>query len=448
MIEEDKDWSFRESFGRCWLRFIADLEGLTFQPQPFILQCWPTREEAHLVPRPVGGKKLEQRRKHNQALIEIAKPCLESLSLSLANFPHLVFLYDCDAIVLEVFGKTEGVLDEEERRRWGLCPGGNWMESAVGPNGAGTCLALDQPVVIMGEEECVIPFHGWSSFGVPLHDEERIIGALVMMVPREYGTPAKFVRVMEISHIIEREYKLRKLLLSMHEKSQEHLITAKVAAQAAHEIKNPLSTLRVIFQILQLVDNDPQTTRLAQGGICQVDRLSKLIGNIMMLVKPTYVKTEKIILAEIVEAVIAEYRPFLGDVELIWTNRAGDVSLEGNGDLLGVAIGNLCSNALDAMEGRGRLIIELDLLCDGVNLSVTDTGPGFPPELQNHFFEPFYTSKPEGTGLGLIIARQIVTITHRGQLGIESSSQGTKVNIWLPLSTAEKSPTVPARAQG
>jgi signal transduction histidine kinase len=94
---------------------------------------------------------------------------------------------------------------------------------------------------------------------------------------------------------------------------------------------------------------------------------------------------------------------------------------------------NLIKNAIHAMTKGGVLTLETDVSADGIVLSVGDTGGGIPSEQINRIFEPFYTTKKKGTGLGLMIVRRIVR-DHGGHINVESHvGQGTVFRIWLPL---------------
>jgi signal transduction histidine kinase len=94
---------------------------------------------------------------------------------------------------------------------------------------------------------------------------------------------------------------------------------------------------------------------------------------------------------------------------------------------------NLIKNAIQAMTRAGVLTIETNASADGVVLSIGDTGGGIPADQLKRIFEPFYTTKKKGSGLGLMIVQRIIQ-EHRGQIKIESHvGQGTIFRIWLPL---------------
>jgi signal transduction histidine kinase len=94
---------------------------------------------------------------------------------------------------------------------------------------------------------------------------------------------------------------------------------------------------------------------------------------------------------------------------------------------------NLIKNAIQAMSRGGTLTLQTDSGVDGVLLIVGDTGGGIPQEQINRIFEPFYTTKKKGSGLGLMIVQRIVR-EHKGRIELESHvGQGTVFRIWLPL---------------
>jgi signal transduction histidine kinase len=94
---------------------------------------------------------------------------------------------------------------------------------------------------------------------------------------------------------------------------------------------------------------------------------------------------------------------------------------------------NIALNGVEALDGRGRVGIGVGLRGSSVAIAVSDTGRGMPPEERRRIFDPFYSRKSAGTGLGLTLARRIVT-AHGGQIEVESTpGRGTCLTILLPL---------------
>ncbi len=96
---------------------------------------------------------------------------------------------------------------------------------------------------------------------------------------------------------------------------------------------------------------------------------------------------------------------------------------------------NLIDNAAYAMDGKGEITISTDATEGGIQIDITDDGPGIPPEIQSRIFDAFFTTKPpgQGTGLGLDISHNIIVLKHRGELLLESEPGKTRVTVRLPL---------------
>jgi signal transduction histidine kinase len=121
-----------------------------------------------------------------------------------------------------------------------------------------------------------------------------------------------------------------------------------------------------------------------------------------------------------------------------------------NAGQLGQALFNLVQNAIDAMEGQGRVTVRAAAESDGARIDVIDTGPGVLPELRKRIFEPFFTTKDVGrsSGLGLAVCRQIIVENHRGSLELDAEhSPGARFVIRLPRlapPASTGSPAVPS----
>jgi signal transduction histidine kinase len=100
--------------------------------------------------------------------------------------------------------------------------------------------------------------------------------------------------------------------------------------------------------------------------------------------------------------------------------------------LMSQALQHLMDNAMEAMAHGGQLALEVTPEPQGVHLTLRDTGVGIPPEDLPYLFDPFFSTKPDGTGMGLTKVHQVIS-DHRGEIQIKSTpGQGTEVDIWLP----------------
>ena len=94
---------------------------------------------------------------------------------------------------------------------------------------------------------------------------------------------------------------------------------------------------------------------------------------------------------------------------------------------------NLVLNSLEAMNGQGQLALQTTTHDGELAVTITDNGPGIPAKALPHIFEPFYTTKPTGTGLGLAVVQGIIK-EHRGRVHVESKNgHGTSIRIYLPI---------------
>jgi two-component system sensor histidine kinase PilS (NtrC family) len=124
------------------------------------------------------------------------------------------------------------------------------------------------------------------------------------------------------------------------------------------------------------------------------------------------------------------------------------VIVEGDEDLLHRAVFNLALNAVQASPNDGKVSVELAALTStdapaglsfdrgGVAIRVTDSGPGIPEVIRDRLFDPFFTTRPGGTGLGLSVVHRAIE-AHRGFVFIDSDTRGTRVTVLLPASQAE-----------
>ncbi len=208
--------------------------------------------------------------------------------------------------------------------------------------------------------------------------------------------------------------------------------TARLSMGIAHEIRNPLSSIRGAAQELTR-GNDPRLTAMI---LRESDRLDRILGEFLFyarLATPRLVRCDLgRVLGETVETVRS--RPEARDVA--WQVDLSDAGVvEADPEQLGRLFLNLLINAVQAMEGRGAVSLRAQRLArkgvPGAVVTVADTGPGIRGEATARVFEPFYTTKGEGTGLGLALAAR-VTAAHRGEIRLLEPSPGACFEVWLP----------------
>ncbi len=211
----------------------------------------------------------------------------------------------------------------------------------------------------------------------------------------------------------------------------------ELAAGVAHEIRNPLAA---IVNATTLLDRDDLTSdeRASTLGAVKKEarRLNGIVSEFLAFARPGVPKRTVGDIREVVDHVarlIREDRPRAGEV---LTEVHVDPSVPRfafDPDQLTQVLWNVARNGIEAIEGRGRLRMDVVRQNGGVAIAVSDTGRGIPPEEQRRIFEPFYSRKRGGTGLGLAIVRRIVS-AHGGRIEVESApGKGTRFVIHLPL---------------
>lgn len=204
-----------------------------------------------------------------------------------------------------------------------------------------------------------------------------------------------------------------------------------LAAGAAHEIRNPLNAISVGLQRLRLEfapaaaqDREEYEgfTRLMQA---EVARLNTIVDRFLALARPLRLSLSQESLAGLLSEVLA----LLGSqasaqgVEVRTALGAPDVRVRMDRQQLTQAFMNVLLNALQAMPGGGRLEVRVAATAARVEVRVADTGPGIPPEHADRIFEPYFTTKEGGTGLGLALSRKIVQ-EHGGDIRLEPNPAG------------------------
>lgn len=238
-----------------------------------------------------------------------------------------------------------------------------------------------------------------------------------------------------------------------------------LAASVAHEIGNPLNALHIHLQLMEREVKKLKPAAPARGGLGsrgraqvlsgntdtadaankleqylsvakgEINRLDYIVTQFLQAIRPAPLQLKAVPLNEVVERTIELLRPEL-------ENRGINVKMKLARQLPATpidptqtqqALVNLVKNAMQAMTRDGTLTLQTGANDEAVWVSVADTGGGIPQEQINRIFEPFYTTKKKGTGLGLMIVQRIVR-AHNGRIELDSHvGRGTTFRLWLPL---------------
>jgi signal transduction histidine kinase len=212
----------------------------------------------------------------------------------------------------------------------------------------------------------------------------------------------------------------------------------ELAAGVAHEIRNPLAAIVNATTLLGVEETLTSEERAHTLGVVKKEarRLNRILSDFLIFARPREPKRLAGDIREIVDHVGALIREDPGrahDVELSVRVDPAVPSFPFDADQITQVVWNIALNGVEAMDGCGQLDIAVSLRGAHVAIAISDTGRGMPAEERRRVFEPFYSRKPAGTGLGLTIARRIVA-AHGGRIEIESTlGRGACFTVLLPL---------------
>lgn len=211
-------------------------------------------------------------------------------------------------------------------------------------------------------------------------------------------------------------------------------VIGQMAAAIAHEIRNPLSSLKGFTQLQE--ERYPNKNDFYPIMISEIDRINSIVNDLMTLGKPKDLQFSKANIEEIIAYTLSiiQYQAEKQEIS-VETIIAGPLPpLECDSKQLKQVFINLLKNAVESMPDGGKLQVKVRVV-DGrkMLISIEDEGCGIKDENILNLGEPFYTTKQNGTGLGLLVTNQIIN-DHKGKLTFESRvGIGTKVDVILPI---------------
>ena len=229
--------------------------------------------------------------------------------------------------------------------------------------------------------------------------------------------------------------------LQRHLGQHQRLIAmGEMAAGLAHQVRTPLaSSLLFASQLKHSTLDDSSRIQVAEKVINQLRQLETLISDMLMFSRSGYSGEENItvdvLLADLATAVsnMCEQR----DINLLISSDTPTHRIKGNPRILGSALLNLANNAIQAIGKNGTLHLHAhDGLENTVEVCVIDDGPGIPENIKKDLFKPFFTTRSDGTGLGLAVV-QAVARAHGGSVRVDSvEGQGCRFVVQLPIASS------------
>ncbi len=235
----------------------------------------------------------------------------------------------------------------------------------------------------------------------------------------------------EIGKVVVLRDITRERELEEENKRKERLSAmGEMAVTIAHEIRNPLGSIELFAGLIRK-EGDPEVKRWAESITKVVKSINNLISNMLIFTRPLHVEKELLELKEVVEECAEAATHALREKGIELEIKGKAIRAWADRELLKQAILNLLINAIQAIEDRGSITVEVGERENEAFISVTDTGCGIPKEVQKKVFDPFFSTKKRGTGLGLAIVHRIVE-AHHGRITLSSVPGRTTFTIYLP----------------
>jgi len=244
-----------------------------------------------------------------------------------------------------------------------------------------------------------------------------------------------------------------KIQKSKNENPEQLEVLSKLTGQLAHEIKNPLSTIKVNLKLISEELNDlssAESVSISQGGVSQrftralrkiaiiqkeTDRLEQILDSFLRYLDRDELRLASVDVNELISDMIDFYTPQAYSYSVTIRQSLYDKSLicRLDADMLKQVILNLFINAQQAMSEGGELMVRTTRQEEDAVIQISDTGSGIKPEELPHIFDAYYSSRPQGRGLGLPTTKKIIE-SHGGTIRVDSATgKGTSFTIRLPI---------------
>jgi signal transduction histidine kinase len=243
---------------------------------------------------------------------------------------------------------------------------------------------------------------------------------------------------------MELEERVREKTEALQRAQAENVQTEKLAtlgylsAGMAHEIRNPLNSITLFVQLIKTGLEDQEKLEYIERILKEADRIDTILGKLLDASKRPRFELKDVHVQQVIEQALEFFRPQL-DLHRIRVERdfrRTPPAIQADPSEIEQIFTNLFLNSIYEMSDGGVLTISLDVDESHIIARVADTGRGIPEKNLNNIFDPFFTSKSRGSGLGLAVVLRIVK-TYKGKIEVEQTSeQGTTFRVMLPLTTS------------
>ncbi|MEW5568914.1 ATP-binding protein [Rossellomorea marisflavi] len=232
--------------------------------------------------------------------------------------------------------------------------------------------------------------------------------------------------------IIGRDITQQKVAEEMLLRNEKLSVVGELAAGIAHEIRNPLTSIKGFIQLLE--ENEHVSDRYLTIMSTEMDRINQIVGELLILSKPHLRESRPFDIREVLDYVgkVMGHEALMKGINLKVDLPQEPVEIVGDRNQCIQVVINITKNAIESME-EGLITIKAHCLEEEILITVQDQGAGIPADRLERLGEPFFTLKEKGMGLGLTISQKIIE-GHKGSLKIESElGEGTRVTIGFPI---------------
>jgi two-component system, sporulation sensor kinase E len=248
---------------------------------------------------------------------------------------------------------------------------------------------------------------------VPIHVNEQAVGIYAM-----------------VCNITEKK-RTEELL----RKSDKLSVIGQLAAGVAHEIRNPLTSIKGFVQLLAMSNSDETNQRYYNIMLSEIDRINFIVSEFLVLAKPQIISFQQKDIIGLLESVIILLSPqaIMNNIQIVSAFESDNLYINCEENHLKQVFINILKNAMESMPGGGEIFVNVrSIEGDEIAIQFMDEGHGIPQDRLHKLGTPFYSTKEKGTGLGLVVSYKIIE-EHRGQMNIYSLiDHGTTVELILP----------------
>ena len=377
-----------------------------------------------------------------EAFDKAVRKATESFHVNLINLYSLdegFIIYSTDpSLIRKKTVKTEGYLKaskgdisteliSEDKNLWGL-----GIEEIGGQKRVRTFIPLKSPYgEVTGVFEMVLDMT--NQYNAILKRQYTTFGLFALIMVTIFFTLLLIVRKAE--RIIEsRAIEQRKLVEQLN-LAERLAALGEMVAGVSHEIKNPLGIIQSTSELLNNMPNADETQKKLSGVITEESiRLNRIVTEFLDFARPHELNLREFDLKDVIIKNIDFLKPEIDKKDItVESNLDGrSFMIEADQDLIHRVLMNLIINSIQAMPGSGRISVNVGEEKGGYTIEIKDTGSGISDKNIKKIFNPFYTTKEQGSGLGLPIVRKIIE-GHGGTINIESA-EGVGTSVILHLS--------------